>query len=259
MRKPGRRKPSFPKPSLTVERILEWADDFHASKGRWPKTTDGAVSADRNEKWLNIDIALRDGYRGLPGGGSLARLLQRERGVRNKHGLPPLTEDGILAWAEAHHDRTERWPHENSGYISDAPGERRYNVNASLREGSRGLPGGDTLSRLLFRRFGWAVLDPRTTAAPELPPLTPRKIRAWRRGHRELTGRWPGPKSGAVAGAPGETWKAIDLAMLDGLRGLPPGGSLAELLRRMGAAPAKHRPKPRVRSPSGGRETPDSK
>ena len=242
MRKPGKRKPCVPKPSMAVERILEWADDFHARKGRWPTTTDGRVPADRDEKWPNVDQCLRLGLRGLPGGDSLARLLQRERGVRNKQGLPPLTEDGVLAWAKAHHGRTGHWPNEYSGLIADAPGERWYNVNACLREGLRGLPGGDTLSRLLFRRFGWAVLEPRTTAGPELPPLTLRQIRALARQHRDLTGRRPGPKSGAVAGVPGETWKAIDRAMLVGLRGLPPGGSLEALLRRMGAATTKRGP-----------------
>jgi hypothetical protein len=44
-------------------------------------------------------MCLRHGYRGLPTVLSLARLLQRERGVRNIHALPPLTEDGIAAWA----------------------------------------------------------------------------------------------------------------------------------------------------------------
>ena len=246
MRKPGRRKPSVPKRSLTVERILVWDDALHTREGRWPKTTDGRVPADRNEKWLNVNQCLRLGLRGLPGGDSLARLLERERGVRNKHGLPRLTGAGVLAWADAHFRGAGRWPNENSGFIADAPGERWYNVDACLREGLRWLPGGDTLSRLLFRHVGWSVLDPRTTAGPELLPLTLRKIRAWARRHRELTGRWPGPKSGAVAGVPGERWKAIDRAMLEGLRGLPAGGSLESLLRRMGAAPAKPGPKPRV-------------
>jgi hypothetical protein len=62
---------------------------------------------------------------------------------------------------------------------------------------------------------------------------------------RAAAGRWPGPKTGAVAGRPGETWKAIDKALLKGERGLPPGGSLAELLRGIGAGPAKPGPKPR--------------
>ena len=42
-----------------------------------------------------------------------------------------------------------------------------------------------------------------------------------------------------MAGVSGENSKAIDRALLEGLRGLPPDGSLAQLLRRMGATEAK--------------------
>jgi hypothetical protein len=38
--------------------------------------------------------------------------------------------------------------------------------------------------------------------------------------------------AGQVAGAPGETWRALDVALRQGLRGLPGGDSLARLLRR---------------------------
>jgi hypothetical protein len=120
-------------------------------------------------------------------------------------------------------------------------------VAAVLLDRHRGLPGGDTLSRLLLRVVGPCVLDARAIAPPDLPPLTARCVLAWARAHRRLTGRWPGPKSGAVAGRPGETWKAIDRALLEGRRGLPPGGSLAAPLRGMGAGPAKRGPKPKRR------------
>jgi hypothetical protein len=228
-----------------VALVLAWADDFHRRTGRWPITTDGRAPLDLNEQWLNIDQALRLGLRGLPGGDNLARLLARERGVRNVHALPPLTEAVILRWAEAHHRRAGKWPGEDSGPVPDAPGEDWCNVNAALRHGDRGLSGGDTLAKLLLRRVGPRVLDARATPAPELPPLTAGRVLAWARAHRRLTGRWPGPRSGAVAGRPGETWKAIDRALLEGWRGLPPGGSRAELLRSIGAGPAKPGPKPK--------------
>jgi hypothetical protein len=48
-------------------------------------------------------MALRLGLRGLPGGSSLARLLDEQRRVRNVKNLPPLTEEQILAWADEHH------------------------------------------------------------------------------------------------------------------------------------------------------------
>jgi hypothetical protein len=143
--------PADPKrrPPLTEAMILSWCDDFHARKGCWPKTTDGRAIKAPGENWLNIDMALRRGSRGLPGGDSLARLLQRERGVRNKARLPRLTEAGVLAWAEAHRRRTGRWPRKGDGPVADAEGEYWLPVNQALHVGLRGLPGGSSLAKLL--------------------------------------------------------------------------------------------------------------
>ena len=98
--------------------------------------------------------ALRLGLRGLSGRDSLAQLLARERGVRNVSNLPPLTEETILEWADQHHERTGRWPNENSGPVADAPGEVWKNVNAALMLGFRGLPGGSSLALLIATRRG---------------------------------------------------------------------------------------------------------
>ena len=65
---------------------------------------------------------------------------------------PPLTVEQILAWADAHHARTGRWPHTKSGPVEGAPGEAWGNIDNALRLGRRGLPGGDSLARLLDRR-----------------------------------------------------------------------------------------------------------
>src|SRR3954471_12217455 len=98
------------RPPLSVDQILAWADEEHRRRGRWPHCKDAEVLADTNEKWVNIDAALRMGFRGLPGGSSLPQLLDQCRGVRNVGDLPELTEEFILAWAQAHHGRTGDWP-----------------------------------------------------------------------------------------------------------------------------------------------------
>src|SRR5262249_39016677 len=100
-------------------------------------------------KWGKIDNALRLGLRTLPGGSSLAQLLYERRGVRNVQSVPPLTHETVLAWADQHHERIGNWPNENSGPVPDAPGEVWANVNAALREGLRGLPGGSSLALLI--------------------------------------------------------------------------------------------------------------
>src|SRR5262245_22066746 len=108
-RRPPRLRARRP-PLLTVAQILAWADHEHRLTGRWPRTMDRHVLADRNEKWRNLDQALREGLRGLPAGSSLARLLAEHRGVRNQGALPGLSEGQIVAWADAWHARTGQWP-----------------------------------------------------------------------------------------------------------------------------------------------------
>jgi hypothetical protein len=71
-----------------------------------------------------------------------------------KHCRPPLTEGQILAWADAHRARTGGWPGTGSGPVADAPGESWKAVDTALRVGCRGLPGGDSLPRLLARHRG---------------------------------------------------------------------------------------------------------
>ena len=67
------------------------------------------------------------------------------------HRKRPLTVGQILAWADAHHTRTGKWPTLASGPVAEAPGERWTAIDTALRLGCRGLPGGDSLTRLLDR------------------------------------------------------------------------------------------------------------
>jgi len=70
---------------LTVEQILAWADAHYAATGRWPKVAPYPVAGSSpGDTWRNIDQALRTGFRGLPGGTSLARLLAQHRSVSNQ-------------------------------------------------------------------------------------------------------------------------------------------------------------------------------
>ena len=60
--------------------------------------------------------------------------------------------------------------------------------------------------------------------------LTIEEILVWAREYRLATGKWPTKDSGGIAGAKFETWIAVDSALRQGLRGLPGGSSLAQLL-----------------------------
>jgi len=62
--------------------------------------------------------------------------------------------------------------------------------------------------------------------------VTVEQICAWAEAFaRRTLGSWPTANSGPVVEAPGETWKALDMALRQGHRGLPAGSSLAYLIR----------------------------
>jgi hypothetical protein len=74
---------------LSIKQILAWADAHHRQHGQWPSARSGAIEG--GETWKGVDVALRRGSRGLPAGSTLARLLAKHRGVRNRSALPTLT------------------------------------------------------------------------------------------------------------------------------------------------------------------------
>jgi hypothetical protein len=214
------------RPPLTLETVLAWADAFHARTGRWPTRADGVIPRSRGERWSAVNTALSDGLRGLPGGSSLARLLDEHRGVRNRAAPPDLSEDQILAWAKAHKARTGHWPTTESGKVVDAPGETWVAINSALRRGHRSLPGGSSLTELRSRRLGVRNYWHR-------PDLTEEQVLAWAQAHQARTGRWPTASSGPVEETPEDTWKQVDTWLRKGQCGLPGGSSLARLRARL--------------------------
>lgn len=145
----GVRNRMRPKP-LTEATILRWVDAFHMREGRWPTRFDGPIPGSSGETWHSVHGALMAGTRGLPPGGSLARLLDRHRGVRNNKDLPDLTLGQVLAWAKAYHARTGKWPNHTSGPIPEAPGETWAAIHAALVNGRRGFAAGSSLYQVLW-------------------------------------------------------------------------------------------------------------
>ena len=106
-----------------------------------------------------------------------------------------------------------------------AGGRNRRNwigIDAALRAGTRGLPGGSSLAKLLAEHRG-------VRNKMDLPPLTIGQILAWADAHKAATGNWPRKDFGIVAGTD-ETWTAINSSLRVGRRGFPGGSSLAKLL-----------------------------
>jgi hypothetical protein len=211
-------------PRLTLKQILVWADRWQKRTGSWPISESGPIPGTNGETWKAIDHALRLGMRGLPGGSSLSRLLEKRRGVRNIKRLPRLSVAHVLAWADAYHDRTGTWPTSDTGVITNAVGETWSGVNAALQKGRRGLPGGSSLARLLAKERG--------ARNPKQPsPLSVKLILQWADAYHARQGTWPTRNSGSIREQDGETWAMIDRALARQRRGLRRKSSLYRLLK----------------------------
>src|SRR5215510_11783952 len=116
--------------------------------------------------------------------------LRRRRKFRHRC-RPELSEPQILAWADAFHARTGRWPGQHSGAIPDSLGETWARVDNALL---LGLQGGSSLARLLHAWRGVRNIG-------QLPPLTAKLNIAWARAHRQRSGEWPTAHSGHVVGS----------------------------------------------------------
>jgi hypothetical protein len=217
-------------PRFTQKLILEWCDAEKSRSGLFPTRKSGPIRESPGDTWQIVDQPLRNGIRGLPGDSSLARLLHRKRGYRNLSQLPRLTEILIATWADAHLANKGTWPRRDSGPVFGAPGETWARISNALVQGDRGLPGGSSLAQLLAKHRN--VRNQRA-----LPKLRKKTIALWADDHLVRKGKWPTHTSGPIEAAPGETWAAVNTALQRGLRGLPGGSSLFQLLHRYRKVP----------------------
>ncbi len=221
---------------IRVEEILAWADAHRAAHRTLPTREAGEIPQS-GDTWSAINRCLQYGFRGLPGGSTLIRLLKKHRGLPIGRRLPELSEEQVLAWADAYFAAQGKWPTENSGPI---PGTKETwsAVAAAMRAGYRGFRTAWSLHRLLARRRG-------ARTPKRLPPLTRRQILAWADAYFAAQGKWPMEKSGPIVGTK-ETWGRVAKALRGGYRGLRPG-SLAQLLaQRRGRRNPRHPPPLRV-------------
>ncbi len=135
-------------PRLRVNDILRWADAHYERTGEYPGRHSGRVLEAPGESWNAVDRALARKTRGLRGGYTLADLLARRRGRRNKSKSPHLTVGQILRWADAWHELFGVWPTTGSGPVGNT-GETWRSIDKGLRNGTRGLRKGTSLYRLL--------------------------------------------------------------------------------------------------------------
>jgi hypothetical protein len=144
---------------LTIRQIVEWADQHRKRTGDWPTRTSGPIHKAPGETWGAIQTALQHGLRGLPGGDSLPKVLNRYRGRPAKPGrgrklLRRLSVPEILKWADAYYRRHGRWPSQGSGPVEGVSGISWVRIDVALRMGTSGLPSGQSLAKLLRKDCG---------------------------------------------------------------------------------------------------------
>jgi hypothetical protein len=210
-------------PRLTLAQILRWADAHHKRTGMWPKATSGPIVDAPGETWMAVQTALFGRRRGLPGGSSLLKLLASKRGLPNERAAPPLEVSEILTWADAYRARHGTWPKATSGPIPEAPNKTWSKVSSALANGTRGLPGGSSLARLLAEHRG-------VRNRMNIPTMSLEQILSWADAFHQRTGRWPSHTSGPIPDAPGETWAGVQGALVRGKRGMSGGSSIARFL-----------------------------
>lgn len=229
----GEKENLLDKPKLTEQKILSWCVEYHERTGKWPaKSNTNLVPGQPSETWRRLDEALENGSRGLPGGTSLAKLLDRHGKKSNKSNMPKLTEKKILSLCIRHHELTGEWPVQKSKNpaFRCVPGKSDTweSIDKILIKGNRGLPGNDSLAKLLDR-------NGKKSNKSCLTRLTERKILSWCAEYHNITGEWPLRKTqDLVPGQPNETWRNIDRALYKGSRGLIGRSSLCKLLRKHG-------------------------
>jgi hypothetical protein len=152
----GVKRNPLKRPPLTERQILVLADAFFKTHRHWPYRDSGPIAELPGETWSTIDRALRRGSRGLPPGSSLASLLNRHRAIfggrsRRPRRIPAakrLRLDQIVAWGKAYFRRRGVFPNRDSGMIAEAASLKWSTVDAALKHGNRGLPGGSSLAKL---------------------------------------------------------------------------------------------------------------
>ncbi len=95
----------------------------------------------------------------------LPKVIQSKLAPSQRSQLARLKVSTILRWADLYYMRMGVWPRWNSGPVFDAPGETWQQIDRALFLGTRGLPGGMTLLRLL--RENGRIVQRRDAWKPE--------------------------------------------------------------------------------------------
>lgn len=193
--------------------------------GAYPDKHSGVVFDLPGKTWGMIDSALRKGNIELADKSNLAKLISTEFRVRNIKYLPDLEVEIIKKCILAYHKSTNEWPDKHSGKIPELPGETWSSIDSALYRGKRGL-----------YKSSLAKLREQLGGRPnhyDLPNLTKEIISRWAQLYFNNAGKWPNEYSGLIEEASYKiTWRAVNAALRQGLRGLSSGSSLSKFISK---------------------------
>lgn len=224
-------------PALSATLILDWIKQYIDVHGKKPNRTSGIIEPVSEEykgiTWTIINTALEVGTRGLPGGSSLAKLIDNKMGIANPMNLPLLNEELIINWVTQFINTHKEKPLRSSGVIEFASADHKgitwLAVDSALKRGSRGISGKSSLASLIAKTFSFKN-------HMNLSPLTEEMIVGWVTQYIDIHGEKPTQNSGILdfvsEAYKGITWLAINTALDKGGRELLGGSSLAKLIEK---------------------------
>jgi hypothetical protein len=136
-------------PRLSEDKIFKHILSWKKETKEFPSSKSKEMVPGTVDSWRSFDVALVHGLRGLSGGSSLVKLMEKA-GRKNIGNQPRLSEDTIVrlarAWKRSHEGR--RPGRHTSGTIPGT-GDGWMSMENALVKGLRGLPGGSSLAKLL--------------------------------------------------------------------------------------------------------------
>jgi len=202
-------------PKLSEEIIVDLMKKFMEKyNGDFPHVKEKRIIEEfeiyKITNWNSVDYSLYVGQRGLPGKNSLAKLSKEYLGKKKYI----LSSETIVEWIKLFHDKYGEYPKFNDSRRIPEMDLSWCAIDASLKRGQNGLPGGDSVANMIYRYFGKKNIK-------NLHNLYIDEIVDWMILFEKEYGKYPTQQDNRVIKEMGEeTWKSINSSLLAGRRGL---------------------------------------
>jgi len=215
---------------LTIDKIINWVKIFKEKYGEYPYVDEKRIIIEQgNFSWKILNKSLKRGYRSLPGGYSLSRLIcdNFNEKPRTRQSKFKISESDIIYYMQKFKDIYGFIP--NCGTkeeIPDCPGKTWSDIHTYLYAGKViGLIGERSgLQQMASKHFGQINNS-------DFPNLTTEMIINWLKLFYDIYEYYPSAiDKKEVPDAPlCVTWTKIHKSLYHGLNGLPGGSSLAKI------------------------------